>query len=121
MTAPTPAWVIAALRRAGDDALPALPGGSPVRWLHTRGALAQAPMLGARRLYLAPADGFGYGQYLLARTVHAGPVSAQVRVSGAAVIVTSVCLRSSLPSRNLASPPSLSASASIWSYCCVRL
>jgi UDP-N-acetylglucosamine:LPS N-acetylglucosamine transferase len=85
VTAPTPAWVIAALRRAGDDALPALPGGSPVRWLHTRGALAQAPMLGARRLYLAPADGFGYGQYLLARTVHAGPVSAQVRVSGAAV------------------------------------
>jgi processive 1,2-diacylglycerol beta-glucosyltransferase len=84
ITAPVPAPLAGALHRLRDDVLPALPAGSPVHWLRTRGVLARAPQLGDRRLYLTPDDGFSYGQYLLARTVRAAPVSGQVRVSAEA-------------------------------------
>jgi processive 1,2-diacylglycerol beta-glucosyltransferase len=70
---PSPA-VIAAVRAAGDDLIPALESPGAMRWLGTRddlGDLRQA--LGARR-FLAPKGGMNFGQYLLARSAGDQPV-----------------------------------------------
>jgi processive 1,2-diacylglycerol beta-glucosyltransferase len=73
-----------ALRRLGDDAVPALPAAAPVRWLRTRGTVGRAVALGGLRCYLAPDDGLSFGQYLLARSVRARAIAGQERVASSA-------------------------------------
>jgi processive 1,2-diacylglycerol beta-glucosyltransferase len=70
-----------ALRRLGDDVVPTLPGGAPVRWLRTRGILRDAPTLGTLRCYLPPEDGLSFGQYLLGRSMRATPIAGHERFS----------------------------------------
>ncbi len=76
---------IAALRTLGDELLPELPPGtSPLRWMHTRGALhAQARALGLhhRFYFLQPPGGLTVGQVLLSRTTGASPVKGTRRLN----------------------------------------
>ena len=72
---------LGSLERSGNEVLPALGSGSLTGWVHTRGTLAkEATSLGFARpgVYLPPRDGFTLGQYLLARTRGALPVSGAV-------------------------------------------
>jgi processive 1,2-diacylglycerol beta-glucosyltransferase len=74
---------LAALRAAGDGAMPALDGAPAFHWLHTRGNLhRQARALGLHRAFyfLAPGGGPSVGQLLLARTEDATPVAGAVRL-----------------------------------------
>jgi processive 1,2-diacylglycerol beta-glucosyltransferase len=69
---------LAALSRYGDEALPTLKAGSPLRWLKTKGELkAMAEDLGLQGhfLYAVPAKGFTFGQYALAHSAGASPVA----------------------------------------------
>jgi UDP-N-acetylglucosamine:LPS N-acetylglucosamine transferase len=66
------------LARLGDDSLPALSPASRVRWLETREQLRGTPRFGADRRYLVPPAGLSLGQYLLARSVDASPVTGRM-------------------------------------------
>jgi hypothetical protein len=80
-----PATVAAVARSVeprGDDVIPALPAGAPVRWLGTRGIVRHGPRLDGRHAYLAPDDGLTFGQYLLARTAGATAIAGRVRYVG---------------------------------------
>jgi UDP-glucose 4-epimerase len=73
-----PEATIADIRRAGDDPLPLLPAGAPIGWLKTRGQLnrsAQRLGLTDPVLYAVPNHAFTLGQYALAKTAGASPVS----------------------------------------------
>jgi processive 1,2-diacylglycerol beta-glucosyltransferase len=69
------------LARLGDDSLPVLTARSRVRWLETREQLRGTPRFGADRRYLVPASGLSLGQYLLARSVDASPVTGRMSFS----------------------------------------
>jgi hypothetical protein len=74
----SPAAALAAVREHGDEPIPLLSGGSPVSWLKTRGQLertAQRLGLSGRLLYTVPHRAFTLGQYALAKTEGASPVS----------------------------------------------
>jgi UDP-N-acetylglucosamine:LPS N-acetylglucosamine transferase len=75
---------LAILGRAGDEALPEVASGALTDWLDTREGLAReagALGLSQRFYYLAPSSGFTLGQYLLARTLGALPVSGSLRLA----------------------------------------
>jgi nucleoside-diphosphate-sugar epimerase/UDP-N-acetylglucosamine:LPS N-acetylglucosamine transferase len=73
-----PAATINDVRRAGEDPIPLLNGGAPIGWLKTRGELkrsAQTLGLKGPLLYAVPNHAFTLGQYALAKTAGASPVS----------------------------------------------
>lgn len=78
VTAPLTPGVRRTLAALGDDSLPALSRGSTVRWLETREQLRGTPRFGADRRYLVPPSGLSLGQYLLARSVDASPVTGRM-------------------------------------------
>lgn len=81
------AATLAALDRAGDDAIPRLKPGGPVRWLGTRGQLKRMEKqlgLSGHVYYAEPGKGFTLGQYLMGRTAGGKVVAGAVRVSGPA-------------------------------------
>jgi len=78
VSAPLAPGVQRTLARLGDDSLPALSPGSRVRWLETREQLRGTPHFGADRRYLVPPSGLSLGQYLLARSVDASPVTGRM-------------------------------------------
>jgi UDP-glucose 4-epimerase len=72
------------LRRLGNDVMPGLRPGGPLRWLGTKGQLRTAAAeLGTANpvLYVVPSEDFTLGQYLLGHTMGATPVSPAVRLS----------------------------------------
>jgi nucleoside-diphosphate-sugar epimerase/UDP-N-acetylglucosamine:LPS N-acetylglucosamine transferase len=80
-TSPSPLPV---LERLGDDALPTLKGGAPVRWLETKDQLkhaASALGLPSHGMYAMPRDGFTLGQYALAHMAGGSPVTGAVKLS----------------------------------------
>jgi len=67
--------MIAAVRAAGDDLMPALESPGTTRWLGTSDDLSDLRhVLGGRR-FLEPRGGMSLGQYLLARTAGGQPVA----------------------------------------------
>jgi hypothetical protein len=68
VTGPLDHTSIEALRRAGDDAVPILPGAGAVRWLATGDQLDDVQGFAADRLAIAPGGMTSLGQYLLARS-----------------------------------------------------
>ncbi|HSZ04226.1 MAG TPA: glycosyltransferase [Solirubrobacteraceae bacterium] len=75
---------VAALRAAGDEFMPEVPGSGPLRWERTRGLLrsqARALHLRHRFYYLQPRGGLSVGQLVLARTADAIPVKGALRLS----------------------------------------
>jgi hypothetical protein len=75
--------VAAGVAAAGDDVVPELPGPAPLRWLGTREGLRGVARADGQRVYLAPAKGLSFGQFLLARTAHARAVTGQERFAAA--------------------------------------
>jgi nucleoside-diphosphate-sugar epimerase/UDP-N-acetylglucosamine:LPS N-acetylglucosamine transferase len=70
------------LKRLGDEELPTLDPGGPVRWLGTRGQLKRAATgLGLSRhfFYAVPGKGFTLGQYVLGHVDGATPVTGAAR------------------------------------------
>ena len=85
LTRDTPSGTLTTLKRLGDEPMPTLKPGGPVRWLATRGQLkrtAAALGLTGHFYYATPAKGFTFGQYVLAHTDGATPVAATARFSG---------------------------------------
>jgi hypothetical protein len=78
VSTPLPPGVRRTLAALGDDSLPALSRASTVRWLETREQLRGTPRFGADRRYLVPASGLSLGQYLLARSDDASPVTGRM-------------------------------------------
>lgn len=73
-----PATTIAAIRRSGSDPIPLLHAGLPIGWLKTRGELHQsAQRLGISdpAVYAVPNHAYSLGQYAMAKTAGASPVS----------------------------------------------
>jgi UDP-N-acetylglucosamine:LPS N-acetylglucosamine transferase len=83
LPAPPSRRVRASLDAVEDDVMPELGGTSPVWWLRTRRTLDGATADGPARRYLADPGGLSFGQYLVARSMHARPISGQVWLSGA--------------------------------------
>jgi UDP-glucose 4-epimerase len=82
LTRTTPSRTLGTLKRLGDEPMPKLKPGGPVRWLATRGQLkrtAAALGLSGHFFYATPAKGFTFGQYVLGHTDGATPVSATAR------------------------------------------
>jgi hypothetical protein len=74
---------LATLAQAGDRPLPDLRPGRFGNWFDTKTTLreqARAYRLSGRFHYLAPADGFSVGAYLLARDLGAQPLSGAVEL-----------------------------------------
>ncbi len=74
--------LLAVLRTAGDDALPALRTGEAWRWIGTKHYLSRmARDLGLPHhfLYVVPSQGFTLGQYVLGQLSGAQAIGAQVR------------------------------------------
>jgi UDP-N-acetylglucosamine:LPS N-acetylglucosamine transferase len=73
-----PEATVAGIRRHGDDPIPLLDGDPPIGWLKTRGELkriAERFGLSGQLLYTVPHRAFTLGQYALAKTAGASPVS----------------------------------------------
>jgi UDP-glucose 4-epimerase len=76
---------ISALTALGDEPIPKIGGGGPVRWLGTAGQLKHtARNLGLPKhfYYAIPGKGFTFGQYLLGRVGGATAVSPKARFGG---------------------------------------
>src|SRR5439155_1586416 len=81
----TPPQTIATLKQFGDEPIPKLAPGGPVRWLGTAGQLKRtARDLGLARhfFYATPEKGFTLGQYVLGHIDGATPVAAVARFAG---------------------------------------
>jgi processive 1,2-diacylglycerol beta-glucosyltransferase len=77
---PPAASTVRALATLGDDFVPVL-GGGPAQWPRTKRALHDAVTVGKWRLYLATAE-LGFGQYMLAASMHARPIAGNVTLRG---------------------------------------
>lgn len=75
VTGPLPAATVATLRRAGDDAVPVLPGSGTVRWLGTLDALHDVLGRDGGHMFLVSRGGMSLGQYLLARSAGDHPLA----------------------------------------------
>ncbi|HLI58125.1 MAG TPA: glycosyltransferase [Solirubrobacteraceae bacterium] len=71
---PPPA-ILAGVRAAGDDLVPALESSGAMRWLGTSDDLSDIRAAVGGRRFLVPRGGMSLGQYLLARSTGAQPVS----------------------------------------------
>jgi UDP-glucose 4-epimerase len=83
----TPPQTISALTALGDEPIPKVGPGGPVRWLGTAGQLKHtARDLGLPKhfFYEIPGEGFTFGQYLLGRVGGATAVSPRTRFGGGA-------------------------------------
>jgi hypothetical protein len=82
LTRDTPPGTLATLKTLGDEPMPTLKPGGPVRWLATRGQLKRtATTLGltGHFFYATPPKGFTFGQYVLGHTDGGTPVAATAR------------------------------------------